>query len=306
MKIAVLSGKGGTGKTLVSVNLAAVAALREMPTQGVQADREVRVCYVDCDVEEPNGHLFFKPEGIESEAVTVKVPVVDAKVCNGCRTCVSFCRFNALAYIGTNVRVFESICHSCGGCALLCPVRAISERDKPIGRVEAGRSGDVEVLTGIMNTGEETGVPIVKQLLRRVAGVAGVAGGDDGNGSEGVTVIDCPPGSSCMVMESIKDADYLVLVAEPTTFGAHNLEMVAELARIFGKPTGCVLNKCLGEENPSEQFCEAHGVPIIGRIPYDGKLGALNSSGEVAARVDEAYTGLFAAILDRIQSEVAG
>jgi len=274
MKIAVLSGKGGTGKTLVSVNLASVAN---------------HSIYVDCDVEEPNGALFFKPIDIKEELVSVKIPVVDFETCTGCRKCVEFCKFNALAFINQKVKVFETICHSCGGCALVCPEKAIHETEKVIGKIEQGYSEDVKVITGILNTGEETGVPIIKKLLGRIAT------------ENTLTVIDCPPGSSCMVMESIKDADYCVLVAEPTVFGAHNLEMVYELVNLFEKPFGCVLNKCLDESNPSEVFCDKNNIPIIGRIPFDHHLGSLNSNGEIVTRLDDHYKSLFNALLNRIK-----
>ena len=139
MKIAVLSGKGGTGKTLVSVNLAAIAKAST---------------YIDCDVEEPNGHLFFKPEGVQVKEISVKIPKVDHELCNGCRKCVDFCNFNALAYIKNKLIVFDDVCHSCGGCILVCPVRALSEKAKVIGKVQKGVSGEVVVWTGVLNTGE--------------------------------------------------------------------------------------------------------------------------------------------------------
>lgn len=274
MKIAVLSGKGGTGKTLVSVNLASVAK---------------HSVYVDCDVEEPNGALFFKPEAVKEELVSVKIPVIDHGKCTGCRKCVAFCKFNALAFINQKVKVFDTICHSCGGCALVCPERAIREKEIVIGSIEEGYSNDVKVLTGILNTGEETGVPIIKRLLERTS--------DETT----TTIIDCPPGSSCMVMESIKDADYCVLVAEPTIFGVHNLTMVHELVKLFEKPFGCVLNKCLDDTNPSEIFCNQNNIPIIGRIPFNHQLGRLNSIGEIVVRNDDHYRALFETLLSNIQ-----
>jgi len=137
--IAILSGKGGTGKTLISVNLAVAAG---------------KSVYIDCDVEEPNGHLFFKPENIKEEEIKIKIPVVDAKKCSGCRTCVDFCKFNALAYAADSLIVFDDVCHSCGGCVLLCEQKALSEREKIIGRVQRGISQNVKVYTGILNTGE--------------------------------------------------------------------------------------------------------------------------------------------------------
>ena len=151
MKIAVLSGKGGTGKTMVAVNLAAVA------------DYAV---YVDCDVEEPNGHLFFKPDKVEKKDICLKIPKVDDSRCNACKICVEFCKFNALALIGNKLLVFEELCHSCGGCVFLCPEKALSEKEKVIGKIQKGLSGDVLVNSGFLNTGEVSGVPIINELLR--------------------------------------------------------------------------------------------------------------------------------------------
>jgi len=206
MKIAVLSGKGGTGKTFVSVNLVAASS---------------NAVYVDCDVEEPNGYIFFKPQELITQNVSVKIPVVDPNKCDGCRKCVEFCKFNALAYIGGKIIIFDDVCHSCGGCVLLCPQKAVSEKEKVIGKIETGISENVKAITGILNTGEASGVPIIKKLI------------DDISSNCNLNIIDCPPGSACVVMESIKDADYCILVAESTIFGTHNLNMVYELIRLF-------------------------------------------------------------------------
>ena len=277
MRIAVLSGKGGTGKTLVSVNLAAAAKAST---------------YIDCDVEEPNGHLFFKPEGVQVEEISVKIPEVDHELCNGCRKCVDFCNFNALAYIKNKLIVFDDVCHSCGGCILVCPERALTEKAKVIGKVQKGVSGEVAVWTGILNTGEATGIPIIKKLLEENSEV------------NKQTFIDCPPGSACIVMESIKDADYCVLVAEPTLFGVHNLGMVYELVKLFNKPFGVVLNKCLDEENPAEKFCFENNIKILGRIPFDNELGTLNSNAEIAVNRNEKYRELFSSLLNKVTKEV--
>lgn len=278
MKIAVLSGKGGTGKTLVSVNLASVAE---------------QAVYIDCDVEEPNGHLFFKPERISAEIITIKMPIVNDKLCNGCRKCVEFCKFNALAFIKNRPYVFDDVCHSCGGCILVCPEKALTETEKIIGEVQKGVSGNVKVNTGILKPGEESGVPIIKKLL------------ESGKVDENLpTIIDCPPGSNCVVMESIKDADYCILVAEPTLFGVHNLNMVYELVKLFNKPYGVVLNKCLDGENPAEKFCIEKNVPVLGRILFDNELGKLNSDAKIAARESEKYRTMFLSLLETVLKEV--
>lgn len=278
MKIAVLSGKGGTGKTLVSVNLAAVAQ---------------KSTYIDCDVEEPNGHLFFKPIDVQKEEVSVKIPQVDNERCSGCRKCVDFCKFNALAYIKDKLIIFEEICHSCGGCIMLCPEKALTEKEKSIGKIQRGISNEVAVYTGILNTGEASGIPIIKELLV-----------DNRSQADEQTFIDCPPGSACIVMESIKDADYCVLVAEPTLFGVHNLNMVYELVKLFNKPFGVVLNKCLEGENQAEKFCLEKNIEILGRLPFDNELGMLNSNGEIVARKSKKYYAIFSDLLETVKKEV--
>ncbi|MDD4803028.1 MAG: ATP-binding protein [Syntrophomonas sp.] len=277
MKIAVLSGKGGTGKTMLSVNLAAAAKKSN---------------YIDCDVEEPNGHLFFQPKELVMEGISVKIPYADDNLCNGCRKCMDFCRFNALAYVKDKLIVFEEVCHSCGGCSLLCPERAIFEKDRLIGQVQRGISDNVTVITGILNTGEVSGIPIIKNILN-------IDGAE-----KDYTFIDCPPGSSCIVMESIKDADYCILVAEPTLFGVHNFNMVYELVRLFNKPYGAVLNKCLEGENPSEVFCREKGIKILGRIPFDKEIGTLNSNALILARQNKKYKDMFSALLQIVTEEV--
>lgn len=275
MRIAVLSGKGGTGKTFVSVNLSCAAG---------------QATYVDCDVEEPNGHLFLKPEQIEKTPVTVPVPIVDEQKCTGCRTCVDFCNYNAIAFIKEKPLIFYEICHSCGGCSLLCPQKAIREEQREIGMIEKGKSGQVTALTGKLNIGEITGVPIIKGLIKNFP-------------EKGTTVIDCPPGSGCMVMESIEKADYCVLVAEPTLFGAHNLAMVYDLVKLFHKPFGVVLNKVMPGENPSEQFCKEHNINILAKILYDDELGNLNSKGLIAVHENKAYQEIFHNLLKDIEKE---
>ncbi|NMA08261.1 MAG: 4Fe-4S binding protein [Clostridiales bacterium] len=276
MKLAVLSGKGGTGKTFVSVNLAAAA---------------VQSAYIDCDVEEPNGRLFLKPEKLTKQVVNTKLPVFDSEKCTGCRKCVDFCRFNALVYVKDKPMVFPEVCHSCGGCVLVCPTGAISETDKPVGVVECGQNGDIRVVTGCMNLGEAISTPIIKAALAQ----AGEA--------DGLTVIDCPPGSACSVMESVQDADYCLLVAEPTAFGLHNFKMVYELVTLLQKPCGVIINKADDGYAALEGFCESNGIPVLCRIPYSEKLARLGANGEIAALADREYADLFQCLLADIRKE---
>ena len=275
MKIAVLSGKGGTGKTFVSVNLACAAD---------------KAAYVDCDVEEPNGHLFLNPEITGRFPVSVTVPQVDEGKCTACRKCVDFCKYNALALIKNKLMTFYEVCHSCGGCILFCPEKALTEKERTIGTIEEGMSGDVAVFTGCLNTGEVSGVPIIKGLMAKLP-------------EQGPVVIDCPPGSACVVMESIRTADFCVLVAEPTLFGVHNLSMVYELVKLFHKPFGVVLNKCLPGENPAQQFCLDHKINILAPIPFDEELGRLNSKGHIAVRENKQYRELFQKLLKTLEKE---
>lgn len=173
---------------------------------------------------------------------------------------------------------------------LFCPLQAISERDKVIGEVRRGTSEEVQVVSGILNIGEASGIPVVKRILSDIPA--------------GTTLIDCPPGSACIVMESIRDADYCIFVAEPTLFGAHNLNMVYELVRLFGKPHGVVLNKCLPGENPSEEFCRRKGIRILGKIPFDPELGKINSDALIAAREHEGWRQIFKDLLQMVTGEV--
>jgi MinD superfamily P-loop ATPase len=273
MKIAVLSGKGGTGKTFVSVNLAC------------SADTAV---YADCDVEEPNGRLFLRPVETREEPVPVMIPEVEGERCTGCKSCVRFCRFNALAHVRGRLILFPEICHSCGGCVLFCPEKALRESTREIGMVEEGRSGNVTVLTGCLNVGEASGVPVIKRLMEKLP-------------EQGLSVIDCPPGSACTAMESIRQADFCLLVAEPTRFGAHNLAMVYELVRVFHKPFGVVLNKCLPGENPTADFCEENHIPILARISYTQELAELNSRGGIAVREKGSFREMFRELLKKAE-----
>lgn len=277
MKIAVLSGKGGTGKTLVSVSLATVAP---------------KAVYLDCDVEEPNGHLFLKPSNIETRKVFVKIPVVNNEICNGCQKCVEFCKFNALAYVKNKLMVFHDTCHSCGGCVLFCPMKALSEKERAIGEVQKGTSDNITVITGILNTGEASGIPIINNLLK------------DTSIKNNLTIIDCPPGSDCIAMESIRDADYCILVAEPTIFGVHNLKMVYDLVKLFKKPFGVVINKSFEGKNLVEEFCMENQIKVLTKIPFDKELGVLNSKGLIVTKENQKYNKLFSKLLHTVTKEV--
>ena len=270
MKIACLSGKGGAGKTFTAVNLAASAG---------------KCCYVDCDVEEPNGRLFLKPERVESRSVSTLLPEFDDSLCSGCKKCVDFCRFHALVYVKGKPMVFSEVCHSCGGCALVCPEKAVREKPRPIGILEEGRHGDIRVITGVLDPGEASGIALIKEAVKS---------------ARGLSILDCPPGSACPVMESASAADYCLLVAEPTAFGLHNFKMVHELVHLLGKPCGVLINKQDAPYEPLERSCEEQGIPVLARIPFDPEVAECIAAGEIAAEKLPRYRELFQGLLEKI------
>lgn len=265
MKIAVLSGKGGAGKTLLATNLA--AALSDS-------------VYVDCDVEEPNGHLFFDIKFQEEQPVEIPLPVFDADKCIGCKKCVEFCRFNALIYIKKKPMVFGEVCHSCGGCQIVCPTGAVTEAPRTIGHLELAKASipaanstvkELRLITGVLNPGEASGVPIIKAAEKAAFAL-----------NSSYTIIDCPPGSACPVLESVEAADFCLLVTEPTAFGLHNLQMVHKLAALLGKPCGLVINKEQSVYPPLEKYCQESGLPILQRIPFTLELAETIAQGKLA------------------------
>lgn len=258
-KVCVLSGKGGTGKTFVSTNLFNVIE---------------NSCYADCDVEEPNGHIFFSDSEVSETVINKLIPDVDHDKCIACRKCVDFCKFGSLSLIFDKVYFFDEMCHSCGGCKLVCPENAITEVPMRIGTVEKRTCDGRRVLSGKLDIGNASGTGIIEALLDMT---------DDAD--EDVAVIDCPPGSDCSVMESIKGADYAIIVGEPTVFGIHNLQMVCELLTIFKVPFGIVANKVFESDNPVTEFAKNEGIPLLMEIPFDRELAKVNGSGKLITNV---------------------
>ena len=271
MKIAVLSGKGGAGKTFVSTNLAYVYK---------------DSVYADTDVEEPDGYLYFKDEKVRESICNEMLPVFDAEKCTGCRECVKHCAFNALAYIAKKPLVFDEVCHSCGLCRIVCPEGAISEGKKEVGKVIYGK----KTIYGLMNTGIASAVPLIANVLDE----AEKYGATD-------IVIDCPPGSSCAVMESIKDVDYSIVVAEPTEFGIHNFLMIRELMETLHKKYGVVINKAPENRTRLEDLLDESGIEVLMRIPFSKEIADISNSGIIASSVNKEVEEDFIKLWDKIK-----
>jgi len=276
MHIAILSGKGGTGKTFVSTNLSACIK---------------GSTYLDCDVEEPNGSLLLHPTITSKEVVTKLMPETNQDICIGCRKCVDICRFGALAFLGGKPMVFPEVCHSCGGCTLVCPTGAMSEKPQSVGILENGTFlENNHITTGILNVGEASAVSLISAVLKK---------------AQNDTIIDCPPGSACSVMESIKGCDYCVLVAEPTIFGLHNLKMVYDLVRVFKKPYGIVINKCEDESNLIDDFCKQEQIEILERIPFTKTIASNNARGHLAVTIDQTLHELFSDLANKLKERTS-
>jgi MinD superfamily P-loop ATPase len=252
MKIAIASGKGGTGKTTVSVNLA--LALEE-------------VQLFDCDVEEPNCNLFLGFELESVEAVNCLVPEINPESCTLCGNCASFCKYNALAALPQKILSFPSLCHGCGGCSFVCPAGAIEEKPRPIGLIEKNSSeASLAFYRGILNVGEAMATPVIRALQQHI---------DENRPA----IIDSPPGTACSVLAVMRDADYCILVTESTPFGFHDFLLALEAARTVQVPVGVVLNRDGLGDSRVEEFCRAEGIPILLRIPNDRMIARLYSEG---------------------------
>ena len=267
--MAIASGKGGTGKTLVATNLAAV-------TEGA--------ALVDLDVEEPNCYIFARASGEQAEQVFRRVPRVDARKCTLCGNCRKVCEFHAIAVLPKEVMVFDELCHGCGACSLLCPEEAIAEVDHLLGEVLRTQGGALDLTYGRLRVGEAAATP----LIRRVKEAAP---------DRQAVVMDCPPGTACTAVASIKGADACVLVTEPTPFGMHDLRLALEVTRKLKVPAAVFINKD-GLPGPDvDGFCRAHRVPVVGRLPLDRGIAEAYSRGGLIAG-DPRFRDVFAGLRD--------
>ena len=251
MKIVVASGKGGTGKTSVAINLALSTGANQ---------------YLDCDVEEPNAHIFLNGRETSQIPVEILVPVIDKSKCTFCGECSRFCQYNALFVVGDTAMVFPELCHSCGGCSIVCPEGAISEVPRNIATIHKLQINDMELVYGNLNVGEPLAVPVISAVK-------------DQTFSEGLVILDAPPGTACPVVESISNADVCIMVTEPTPFGLHDLEIASEVVKQLDVPVGVVINFAGIGDQAVYAFCEKQGIPILMEIPFDRRIAELYSTG---------------------------
>lgn len=276
MKIAIASGKGGTGKTTIAVNIASL-----------MAGRSDQVCYADCDVEEPNGHLFLKPTLDREWPAVVPVPHVDESLCDACGKCKEICEFSAITVILDKVMVFQELCHGCGGCTLVCPTEAITEVPREIGAVMVGHRGCLRFVSGRLNVGEPLAVPLIREVKKQLGEYADV-------------IIDAPPGTACSMVEAISDADHVLLVTEPTPFGLNDLKLAVETAQKLGLSHSIIINRADSGDRSVRKFCDHNNIPVISEIPDDRRVAESYSKGEMIYRVLPEFKKYFEDIVERI------
>ena len=252
MIISVASGKGGTGKTTISTNMA------------LALGRDVEL--LDCDVEEPNAHLFLKPEISRTEQVSTPIPLVDMDKCTFCKKCAAICRFSAITVVSKKVLIFPELCHSCGGCMVVCPEGAISETGRELGTINFGRRNDIGFINGCLRVGEAMSPPLIKRVRLEA----------DPNK---VTIIDAPPGTSCPVIAAMNGTDFVLMVTEPTPFGLHDLKLAVEAVKLLGIPCGLVVNRSDIGDQEVFAYAEREHIPVLMTIPFERRIAEAYSRG---------------------------
>jgi len=281
MKIAIASGKGGTGKTTIAVNLAEILA-----------ESNERVLYADCDVEEPNGHLFLNPDIRDLRVVGIPKPEVDMDKCDGCGECGEICRFSAIVVIVDKVLTFPELCHGCGGCSLVCPQNAITEKKDEIGIIEFGSAGNIDFVAGKLKIGQPSGVRIIKEIKRLKVNY------------DGYFILDAPPGTSCPVIETVRDSDYIMLVTEPTPFGFHDLQLTVDMVRELRLPFGVVINRSDSGYNKVREYCATHDIDLIAEIPDDRRIAEAYSEGRLLIEAIPEHKIHFSSIINYLKQKL--
>jgi MinD superfamily P-loop ATPase len=276
MKIAIASGKGGTGKTTIATNLARSIA---------QTGNEVQ--YLDCDVEEPNGHIFLKPHISETHNATIGVPEVDAELCDGCGKCGRLCQYSAIICLKDTPLVFEQLCHCCGGCMLICPAGAITEKQIPIGFVDSGAADGVEFAQGRLNIGDVRSPALIKKVKESAL-------------NDGLVIIDAPPGTSCPVIEAIEGVDFCLLITEPTPFGLNDLKLAVGMVEELKLPFAVVINRSdLGDDGVT-RYCEKENIEVILEIPDDRRIAEAYSTGSMIVDALPEYRDDFLSLYENV------
>lgn len=277
MIISIASGKGGTGKTTVATNLA------------LSVDSGVQL--LDCDVEEPNAHLFIRPLFNKTETIYTPVPEVDSQRCNSCGQCGEICQFKAIVVIGDTVLTFPELCHSCGGCVAVCPEDAIIETGRELGVIRRGQRNGLEFIDGELRVGEAMSPPLIRQVRTFTR-------------ADKFTIIDAPPGTSCPVIAAMKDTDFVLLVTEPTPFGLYDLKLAVEALKLLNIPSGLVINRSDIGDDKVKIYASEEGLPILMEIPFDRRIAEAYSRGEMIVEAMPEYREKFQKLYDSIVNVV--
>jgi len=275
--ISVASGKGGTGKTTIAVNLAGA----------LQKD----VVLLDCDVEEPNCHLFLKPKMNGRETVFAAVPKIDESKCTYCKKCSEICRFKAIAVLKNMVMVFEELCHSCGGCMAVCPENAITETGRTLGEIEQGQQGLISFVHGCLRVGEAMSPPLIRKVRSYIQ-------------PDKINIIDAPPGTSCPVIAATKEVDFVLMVTEPTPFGLHDLKLAVEGVKLLDIPCGIVINRSDIGDDHVRSYADKEHIPVLMEIPFDRRIAEVYSTGGLLIEEMPEWKDKFMDLYQKIESSI--